>query len=162
MIDFNNPGFYEEGNDNPFTSDGAPPFQTHKYPPELINELHKTSDVDVSFMSHHHTLGFRHSQASPGDHSHDGGTSKDLFHTFSGSGTTGSDGHLLINTGAVFSTVSVALVQYDQTLRTGGPMCTAIWYDIWTTSNHTIGTQWYNGTSPINAGTVYYRGVVFP
>lgn len=44
--------------------------------PQEINKLHSRDDVDVSAFSHHHTLGTRHFQASPGDHLHDGSTSK--------------------------------------------------------------------------------------
>jgi len=159
---FSEHGFRDGEDDNPFTFDGPSPFQISKYPPEMVNKLHEASDLDVSPFSHHHSLGVRHNQASPGDHTHNGGSSKVLFHTFSGSGTTETNGHLSINTQAPFNTVSVAFIQYDQTLRSGGPMCTAIWYDLWTASNHIIGSQWYNGTTPINAGVVYYTGIVFP
>lgn len=143
---------------------GEDPFSLIKNPlsPERVIEIHETSDVDSSTLSQHHTLGPRHNQASPGDHSHNGATSAPLFHTFSGSGTTDSAGHLVIDTLAPFNTVSAALIQYDQSGRSGGPMCTATWYDVWTTSQHKIGSQWFNGTAVINAGVIYYRGVVFP
>lgn len=41
-----------------------------------VNELHTKADVDASTSSFHHTLGIGHNQASPGDHSHDGNTSR--------------------------------------------------------------------------------------
>lgn len=41
-----------------------------------VNELHTKADVDASTGSFHHTLGIGHNQASPGDHSHDGQTSR--------------------------------------------------------------------------------------
>lgn len=44
--------------------------------PTEINRLHFKDDVDGGFAAHHHTLGVRHDQSSPGDHIHDGITSK--------------------------------------------------------------------------------------
>ncbi len=43
-----------------------------------VNNLHRQSDVDSSQQSQHHTLGIHRNQASPGDHIHDGVTSKKL------------------------------------------------------------------------------------
>lgn len=44
--------------------------------PKEVNDLHLNSDVDKSSLSQHHTLGIRSTQASPGDHTHDGRSSK--------------------------------------------------------------------------------------
>lgn len=41
-----------------------------------VNALHINSDVDKSTLSQHHTLGVLPNQASPGDHIHDGKTSR--------------------------------------------------------------------------------------
>jgi hypothetical protein len=41
-----------------------------------VNTFHDNSDVDKSAISQHHTLGVLATQASPGDHIHDGKTSK--------------------------------------------------------------------------------------
>jgi hypothetical protein len=41
-----------------------------------VNSFHLNSDVDKSVNSQHHTLGVSPTQASPGDHVHDGRTSK--------------------------------------------------------------------------------------
>ena len=41
-----------------------------------VNDLHINSDVDKSTLSQHHTLGVLPNQASPGDHNHDGRTSR--------------------------------------------------------------------------------------
>lgn len=41
-----------------------------------VNDFHVNSDVDKSTLSQHHTLGTLATQASPGDHTHDGITSK--------------------------------------------------------------------------------------
>jgi hypothetical protein len=46
--------------------------------PKEVNDFHEGSDVDRSTRAQHHTLGSLGSQASPGDHSHDGGSSKVL------------------------------------------------------------------------------------
>ena len=42
---------------------------------EEVNEAHINSDVDKSRLSQHHTLGLSATQASPGNHNHDGITS---------------------------------------------------------------------------------------
>lgn len=41
-----------------------------------VGEFHTKADTDASTSSQHHTLGISHNQASPGDHSHDGQTSR--------------------------------------------------------------------------------------
>ena len=43
-----------------------------------VNDFHSNSDVDKSTLAQHHTLGPQPNQASPGDHAHDGRTSKKL------------------------------------------------------------------------------------
>lgn len=42
---------------------------------EEVNQVHTNSDVDKSRLSQHHTLGTSATQASPGNHNHDGVTS---------------------------------------------------------------------------------------
>jgi hypothetical protein len=42
----------------------------------LVNSFHLNSDVDKSAISQHHTLGISATQASPGDHNHDGTDSR--------------------------------------------------------------------------------------
>jgi hypothetical protein len=39
---------------------------------EQVNQGHTNSDVDKSRLSQHHTLGTSATQASPGNHNHDG------------------------------------------------------------------------------------------
>lgn len=46
--------------------------------PALSRKLHQRADTDLSPRSLHHTLGIKHGQASPGDHSHDGITAKKI------------------------------------------------------------------------------------
>jgi hypothetical protein len=41
-------------------------------------KAHSNSDVDSAITSQHHTLGIQHNQASPGDHKHDGKSSKKI------------------------------------------------------------------------------------
>lgn len=41
-----------------------------------VSKFHTNSDVDSSVVAQHHTLGIQHNQASPGDHKHDGKSSK--------------------------------------------------------------------------------------
>lgn len=43
---------------------------------EQTNKAHANSDVDSAVTAQHHRLGTGHNQASPGDHKHDGHTSK--------------------------------------------------------------------------------------
>ncbi len=41
-----------------------------------VSKFHTNSDSDSAVTAQHHTLGIQHNQASPGDHTHNGGTSK--------------------------------------------------------------------------------------
>ena len=43
-----------------------------------VKRLHQDSDIDESPIAQHHTLGILPNQASPGDHVHDGRTSKKI------------------------------------------------------------------------------------
>jgi hypothetical protein len=57
--------------------------------PTEVNSFHQRSDVDSRPNAQHHTLGISANQATPGDHVHDGRTSRKLGHkqglTISGS-----------------------------------------------------------------------------
>ena len=57
---------------------------------EQVAKFHEKADKDASQKAIHHSLGPSHNQASPGDHSHDGGTSTQLLTsvTFTGSRAT--------------------------------------------------------------------------
>lgn len=46
-----------------------------------VADLHRNSDVDQRLEALHHTLGKEPFKSSPGDHSHDGGSSSSLFGT---------------------------------------------------------------------------------
>jgi hypothetical protein len=46
--------------------------------PREVNNFHSRDDVDSSTTAHHHTLGIKHDQASPGDHVHDGRGSRKI------------------------------------------------------------------------------------
>lgn len=48
----------------------------------IVEAFHKNADTDTRRESIHHTLGPQASQASPGDHTHDGGSSKALLEGF--------------------------------------------------------------------------------
>lgn len=43
-----------------------------------VSKLHSNSDVDSAITSQHHTLGIQHNQSSPGDHTHNGKSSKKI------------------------------------------------------------------------------------
>ena len=64
-----------------------------------VEEFHANADTDTRPESLHHTLGPSPSQASPGDHLHDGGTSPQLLTGTTISGSRASDAwRLSINT----------------------------------------------------------------
>lgn len=44
-----------------------------------VKKLHRDSDVDENPLAQHHTLGALPNQASPGDHIHDGRSSRKLY-----------------------------------------------------------------------------------
>lgn len=46
--------------------------------PRTVNFFHTRSDVDSSQSAMHHTLGIGHNQGSPGDHVHDGKSSRKI------------------------------------------------------------------------------------
>ena len=57
-----------------FASDENP-----KPPAQAVEDFHTNSDVDARAEAQHHTLGPGPNQASPGDHTHDGGDSAFLL-----------------------------------------------------------------------------------
>lgn len=59
--------------------------------PAAVNKFHGRDDVDKSAFAHHHTLGPKSGQASPGNHVHDGKTSKKIGAGL-GLGVAGSKG----------------------------------------------------------------------
>ena len=60
-----------------------------------VSLFHTNSDVDGSSKALHHSLGSNRGQASPGDHTHDGGTSKLLLEGISVTGSRSGGGALL-------------------------------------------------------------------
>lgn len=52
---------------------------------------HAKSDVDSGQFAQHHTLGLKHNQAAPGDHTHDGSDSR-LIGKGKGLSVTGAKG----------------------------------------------------------------------
>lgn len=44
--------------------------------PREVNAFHASSDLDSGVNAQHHTLGIKHTQGSPGDHVHDGSSSR--------------------------------------------------------------------------------------
>lgn len=71
-------GLRDGQSENEYELDDPMPFPRTRFPPDQVNALHANSDRDSSQLAQHHTLGPRHSQAAPGDHSHDGVTSKNI------------------------------------------------------------------------------------
>lgn len=57
---------------------------------QVVDDFHTNSDVDSRNEAQHHTLGPLPTQASPGDHTHDGGNSALILQgeTISGSRAT--------------------------------------------------------------------------
>lgn len=79
-------------------------------PEKLSVDAHARSDVDASDVSQHHTLGISHNQASPGDHIHDGKSSRQI--NIDASDVNGLTTYILnaINTNA--STVAASVVSH--------------------------------------------------
>lgn len=75
--------------DNP--QGGFTPDENPKPPAEVVNDFHTYSDVDTRQEAQHHTLGASPTQASPGDHTHDGGDSKLLLEGLTISGSRATD-----------------------------------------------------------------------
>lgn len=61
---------------NPNSNAGAPPVAVPSS--DAVNKAHTNSDVDSAVTAQHHTLGIQHGQGSPGDHKHDGKSSKKI------------------------------------------------------------------------------------
>lgn len=61
-----------------------------KPPSQAVDDFHENSDLDARAESQHHTLGPGPTQASPGNHRHDGGDSALLLEgeTITGSRAT--------------------------------------------------------------------------
>lgn len=78
-----------------------------KPPGQVVDDFHENSDVDSRAEAQHHTLGPGPNQASPGDHTHDGGDSALILEgeTISGSRATDawrqSVNAILVRMGAV-------------------------------------------------------------
>lgn len=60
-----------------------------------VTQFHTNADTDVRAESIHHTLGINPFQASPGDHSHDGGSSALLLAGVTITGSRGANAALL-------------------------------------------------------------------
>lgn len=58
---------------------------------ETVDDFHTNSDVDLRSESQHHTLGPAPTQASPGNHRHDGGDSELILAGTAISGSRNSD-----------------------------------------------------------------------
>lgn len=72
-----------------------------------VQEFHANSDKDGSPKALHHTLGPLPNQASPGNHSHDGGTSAELLLGTTISGSRGGN--------AAVASIIAALVKLGAT-----------------------------------------------
>ncbi len=59
--------------------------------PKEVNDFHSRSDLDSSTLAQHHTLGIKHDQACPGDHTHDGTTSRKLAANMTLTGSKGGN-----------------------------------------------------------------------
>lgn len=80
------------GNPKQYGSQGARSLADQGIPPsaEQVADFHTNSDADTRKEAQHHTLGIQPYQASPGDHTHDGGTSPLLLAGVTITGTRGS------------------------------------------------------------------------
>lgn len=62
---------------------------------EEVTRIHEKADTDGGMRAAHHTLGPRKEQASPGNHSHDGGESVQLLDGISITGSRSSGAALI-------------------------------------------------------------------
>jgi len=58
---------------------------------EEVEKFHTNSDLDLRAEAQHHSLGPGPTQASPGNHTHDGGTSPLLLDGYTITGSRNSD-----------------------------------------------------------------------
>lgn len=74
------------------------PNQQSQPPMELsplqVAQLHRQADIDVSPSAAHHTLGVSGTQASPGNHNHDGANSKKVYNPITVTGSRGGNAAL--------------------------------------------------------------------
>ena len=66
----------------------------------VVEQFHRNADTDVRRESIHHTLGPTQGQSSPGDHNHDGGTSRQIL-----------DGYILTGSKANPATMWPSIIQ---------------------------------------------------
>lgn len=59
--------------------------------PEIVKRFHARADTDSSSLAIHHTLGIKHDQSSPGDHLHDGKSSRRLMEGVTLTGSKGGN-----------------------------------------------------------------------
>ncbi len=62
-----------------------------KPPSQVVDDFHTNSDTDARAESQHHTLGSNPTQASPGNHTHNGGDSALLLENQFITGSRNSD-----------------------------------------------------------------------
>lgn len=93
------------------TSEGG--LQENPKPPaDVVEDFHTFADTDTRNESIHHTLGPQPSQASTGDHNHDGGNSALILSGFTLTGSRGGNVALvsviatLVRLGATDSTIA--------------------------------------------------------
>ena len=103
---------------NPDSTIPGDPFGTRKeaksdgeLPPREVARLHRNADTDSSQQASHHTLGIKHDQASPGDHKHDGKSSRRIMEGITISGSKGGNAAL----GNLITALSAALGFTDNT-----------------------------------------------
>jgi hypothetical protein len=83
---------------------------THKWNPREVERIHQAADTDGSPKAAHHTLGPFPNQASPGNHTHDGGSSAILPLVLDTVSITGSK-----SSGAALDSIIAALVTLGAT-----------------------------------------------
>lgn len=67
------------------------PTSGYKPSTEEVEKFHTNSDLDLRAEAQHHSLGPGPTQASPGNHTHDGGTSPAILDGYTITGSRNSD-----------------------------------------------------------------------
>lgn len=71
---------------------------------QTVNKFHEKSDLDSGQEAQHHSLGTKHDQASPGDHTHNGKNSRKVL---AGTNLTGAKGGSVVLTSIVAALVKL-------------------------------------------------------
>lgn len=121
--------------------------------PKNVDKLHQNSDLNSSIFAQHHSLGSNPNQASPGNHIHNGATSKQLQDVnFTG---------VLVgpNTAGIIFISFTALTTFTQTITFNQPFNSPPAVTVNIASGAAVASHWYS--KPINVSAIGFDFNVF-